>query len=191
MIDTVKERLAWSRAKKLVRKRAARVWTTPANQRSVLLVLPRDQETARHAWRFVSRYNLDPQRTLPVVPAGEITYAPVEFLGRVRALESGDIGAVGLPKKPVLKELWEFDADVAMALDPDFDLAAAVIVGASRAPFRIGFTGPGSESFFDLMVSGSNPVGALDTLAKAIERIKPPVLERHPDRSHFGTTAAW
>jgi hypothetical protein len=189
-VRDIMARLALRRALKLVRQRGAREWPPDPSERRVLIVLPVREEDARHVWRFLATLGLDPQKTLPVVPVGEVTYAPVDYLGHVRILQPADIGRLGLPKKAFLRDVWSFQPDVAFCFAAPFDLAPAVVAGASPAAFRIGFHGEGAEPFFDLLASGDDVEGRLRALRHAMEHISPPILIAS-QRPAGGGTPAW
>lgn len=191
MFEGLKDRLAWRRALKLVRNRPVRPWHPDPSLRRVLLVLPAAEADARPAWRFVNRLGLKPEFTLPVVPTGEIAYAPVEYLGRVISLNQADIGRMGLPRKAFRQRVWEFDPDVAFALTTPVDLAAATLVGASPAAFRIGFAAPDIDPFFDLMVTGDGIEGGIRALEQSLSHIDPPLIAAHPKSRSGGGHAAW
>jgi hypothetical protein len=177
MIETIRENLARRRALKRVSKRKSRVWQADPSARRLLLVLPADERMAKSAWKFVASLGVDPDRTLPVVPTGEIAYAPVEYIGRVRSLNKADIGRLGLPRRQFLKDVWSFDPDVAISLAAADDLAAALIAGASPAAFRIGMHRDNMEAFFDLMVSPEGGIEvAVRALASTLGRLRPPII---------------
>jgi hypothetical protein len=189
MLESLIDRWAWHRALKLVKKRAPRTWVADPSQRRVLLVLPDAEESARYAWRFIAKLSLDPERTLPVIPIGKVTFAPVEYLGRVRTLQPSDVGRLGLPKKSLLREVWEFEPDIGICLSSPFALAPAVIVGASPAAFRAGFFAEGAEPFFDLLAGGADVEARLNALGQALSQIEPPILAASAPPAGRGTPA--
>lgn len=189
MFDSLKQRLAWRRALKLIRKRAPAPWAADPAERRVLLVLPVNEEDARQAWRFVATLNLNPERTLPVIPTGRVTFAPVDYLGRVKTLGDADMGHLGLPKKAFLQDVWRFAPDIAICFASPFALAPATIVGASPAAFRAGFFGEGAEPFFDLLAGGIDIDARLRALGQALERIDPPIIGASPPPAGGGTPA--
>jgi hypothetical protein len=181
MFDNVRDGLAWRRAHKLLRKRKPRPWLSPPSERRVLLVLPAAERQARTAWQFVESLDLDPNRTLPVVPTGEIAFSPMSFLGKVKPLEPADLGRLGLPRKDFLRMVWQFEPDVALCLTSPFDLASAVLVGASPAAFRAGLSDESGEAFFDLIVGESNDYdSALHLLERTLRSVSPMVLAPSP-----------
>jgi len=191
MIDNLRDRLAWRRALKMVRRRQPKAWTSAPTERRVLLIVPAGTEESRAAWRFVDRLNLDPERTLPIVPTGDIAYAPVEFLGRVRVVNRSDFGRLGLPRKSLVAEIRGFEPDVAMYLNPEFHLSYAILVGASMAAFRIGFQAESADAFFDLMVDGKDPGSGFRALDQALARITPPIIVSSPPQAAGGGRPAW
>ena len=179
MFEGLKATWARRQALKAVRQRTVRPWRRDPASRRVLFVLPVDEASAKAAWRFIERFELHPKQVIPVVPSGEVTYAPFQFIGRVHSLRSKDVNRVGLPSKAFSAKLWAEEPDVAFCLTPAFDVAAALLVGASPATFRVGFFSEEAEPFYDLMVSRQGDeafASALDTLLKALRRIEPPVL---------------
>lgn len=177
MFDALKERLAERIVRRRIAKREVRPWPSSPSRSSVLLVLPVEAEAASVAWRFVERLRLSRERVLPIVPTGEIAYAPVEYIGRVVALNPEDIGRVGLPKRQFLKRVWSFNPDVALDLSSPDDLGAALIAGGSPAAFRVGLAGEGRDPFFDLMVGpAERPAEAFHALEQVLQQIHPPVL---------------
>lgn len=181
MFDALKYRLARRRALKRVRERKVRKWkATPASRR-VLVVLPAGEEVAREAWRFVKSLNLPPNHLIPVVLSGEVTYVPAEYVRFMRRLDEEDVGRLGLPKAAFAEEVWSEEPDVAFCLAPTFDLAAAYLVGASPAQFRVGIYSEEAEPFYDLMIAPSTSiVSAFAVLRETLRRIDPPVLALDP-----------
>lgn len=177
MFDAVKAKLAHRRALKQVERRTARPWTEDPAARRVLVVLPTGEE-AREAWRFVKSLGLSARKVIPVVLAGEVTtYVPAEFISRVIRLEDDDTNLIGLPKQDFAQRVWKENPDVALCLAPTFDIASAVLVGASPAPFRVGFYDDEADPFFDLMVApGPSSTSTYAALLEALRRISPPVL---------------
>lgn len=181
MFDAVKARLARRRALKLVGQRTVRPWTPEPAARRVLVVLPTGEEAAREAWRFVKSLGLPPKQLIPVVLSGEVTYVPAEFIRLLRRLEEEDLGRVGLPKEAFAREVWGEQPDVAFCLTPTFNLAAAYLVGASPARFRVGIYDDEAEPFFDLMIApGASLASAFRALRETLRRIDPPVLSLAP-----------
>lgn len=181
MFDAVKARLARRSALKQVQGRTAQPWTKEPAARSVLVVLPTGEQ-AREAWRFVKSLGLSPRQITPVVVAtGEVTYVPAEYVSYVIRLEEDDLNLVGLPKQDFARRVWETSPDVAFALAPTFDLASALLVGASPAPFRVGLYDEAAEPFFDLMIApGPSSTSMLAAMRDALQRISPPVLDLGP-----------
>lgn len=177
MFDAAKAKLARRSALKQVERRTARPWTEDPAARRVLVVLPTGEE-AREAWRFVKSLGLTTRHLIPVVLAGEVTtYVPAEFISRVIRLEADDTNLIGLPKQDFTQRVWTENPDVAICLASSFDIASAVLIGASPAPFRVGFYDDEADPFFDLMVApSSSSTSSYEALAEALRRISPPVL---------------
>lgn len=181
MFDAAKAHLARRSALKQVRRRTARPWTTGPGHRRVLVVVPTGDETAHDAWRFVSSLGIPPPRIIPVVLSGQVTHVPAEYITRLMRLDEEHLNIIGLPKKDFARRVWDEEPDVAFALAPTFDIAAAALVGASPAPFRIGLYSEEAEPFFDLMVApGASLVSSFDTLRATLAHIAPPVLAIDP-----------
>lgn len=178
------ERMAHALVRRRIRKRVPVAWHADPAQRRLLLVLPGNEEAAVSAWRFVESLGVDPARVYPIVPSGEIAYAPVAYIGRVQALGKKDQNRLGLPKKAILKAAWAFRPDVAMDLSPTFTFTSAMLVGASPAAFRIGLAGAAeqadaAEPFYDLLVGvreNGGIEGAVKQLAETLRRIEPRVI---------------
>jgi hypothetical protein len=180
MFAGLRQRWAWRAALGRVRRRTPRPWHPDPTLRRVLLVLPADYATAKPAWRLVERLALPQEQALAVLSGVDVGAVPVAYLSRVRPLTDQEIGRIGLPKREVLREVWAFDPDVAIDLAGPDDLAAALLVGASSAAFRIGPASPALEPFFELMVAFSDDPGApAHALEQVLARIEPPVLP-HP-----------
>jgi hypothetical protein len=181
MFDNVREGLAWHRAHTLLKKRKPRAWHSPPSERRVLVVLPAAERHARIAWQFVESLHLDPNRTLPVVPTAEIAFSPISFLGKVKPLDPGDVNRLGLPRSEFLRAVWQFEPEIALCLTSPFDLASAVLVGASPAAFRAGLSDERGEPFFDLIVDEENDYdGALHLLARTLRSVTPVLLASSP-----------
>lgn len=177
MFDALKARLARRRALKQVQRRKVRPWASDPAARRVLVVLPTGEDAAREAWRFVKSLGLSPKQLTPVVLSGEVTYVPAEFIRILRRLDEGDLGRIGLPKEAFAEEVWSEQPDVAFCLIPTFNLAAAYLVGASPAPFRVGVYAEEAEPFYDLMIApGASLSSAFDALRDTLANIEPPVL---------------
>ena len=181
MFDAVKARLARRRALKQAERRTVRSWARDPATRRVLVVLPTGEEAAREAWRFVKSLGLSPKQLIPVVLSGEVTYVPAEYIRALRRLEEGDLDRIGLPKAAFAEEVWGEQPDVAFCLIPTFNLAAAYLVGASPAPFRVGMYAEEAEPYFDLMIAPSSSLAsAFDALRTTLAHVDPPVLALGP-----------
>ena len=181
MFDAITHRLGRRRALQRVRERTVRPWPPSPTARRALVVLPAGEEAAREGWRFVKALGLPPQQVSPVVLPGEVTFVPAEYIRYVRRLEADDLGRLGLPKAEFAEAVWGELPDLAFCLTPAFDLAAAYLVGASRAQLRVGFHSEEAEPFFDLMVApGASIASAFSALHGTLQRMVPPVLELQP-----------
>lgn len=181
MFDALKYRLARRRALRQVRERVVRPWNPSPVARRVLVVLPAGEEAAKEAWRFVKSLGLPPKQVSPVVLSGEVTYVPAEYVRFLQRLEGEEVGRLGLPKADFVGKIWGEHPDVAFCLAPEFDLAAAYLVGASSARLRIGFHSEEAEPFFDVMIAPSASIGsAFAALRETLRRIEPPVLALAP-----------
>jgi hypothetical protein len=182
MFDAAKARLARRSALKQVRRRAVRPWTTDPAHRRVLVVVRTGDEAAHEAWRFVSSLGIPPQRIIPVVLSGQVTHVPAEYITRLIRLDDENLNFLGLPKKDFAQRVWSEAPDVAFSLSPAFDIAAAALVGASPAPFRVGlYSDEDVEPFFDLMlVPAASLPSSFETLRQTLARITPPVLTIDP-----------
>jgi hypothetical protein len=102
---------------------------------------------------------------------------PDAFAGAVRTVGAKGLDWRGLPRRAVAEALWHQRPDVALDLNPAFDLAAAYLVGASPARFRVGLHSETGEPFFDLMVAPTGGyAAALDALRGYLASVEPPVL---------------
>lgn len=177
MIEELRQAWARRRLLRAVRRRTVAPWSPDPAQRRVLCVLPTETEAAKAAWTFVLDLGLTPEQVVPVVPTGEIAYAPVQYIGRVHSLNAKDLTRLRLPNKAFRQRIWSLGPEVAFCLDPALDLAGALLVGASPARFRIGFFTEWAEPCFDVMVAaGTDLESGLRTLRRTLERIEPAVL---------------
>lgn len=191
MFEALKEKMAWNRALKLTRRRVMRPWNSDPGKRRILLVLPSSGADARLVWQFILEIGLEPRYTLPIVPAGDIAYAPVDFLGRATSFNHTNIDRIGLPNKELRHKIDEFAPEVAVSLAHQPNLPAAFMVGASSAAFRIGFgSSEEVEPFFDLMIDSTSMEKGLSTLRNALAMISPPILHTSAIRSD-STRAVW
>lgn len=181
MFDAVKARLARRSALKQVRRRTVHPWTTDAAHRRVLVVVQTGDEAAHEAWRFVSKLGIPPKRIIPVVLSGQVTHVPAEYITRLIRMDEENRNFIGLPKKDFAQRVWDEAPEVAFALTPAFDIAAAVLVGASPAPFRVGLHSEDAEPFFDLLLAtGPSLASSFDTLRETLAHVVPPVLAIEP-----------
>jgi hypothetical protein len=101
------------------------------------------------------------QRLTEILPrATVLLVADAELAGAEEALErtdlvvvsSEDINWLGLPKKPVLLQLFVEDYDLAIDLSIEFDLVNAHLCRRSRAALRACLHHPQRDPFFNLQV---------------------------------------
>lgn len=181
MFDALKNRLARRRALKRVRERTVRPWHLNPGARRVLVVLPAGEAAAQEAWRFVKSLKLPPNQIIPVVLSGEVTYVPAEYVRYLKRLEGSDLGRLGLPTAAFAEKVWGEKPEIAFCFAPTFDLAAAYLVGASPAQFRVGIFSEEADPFFDLMIApGASIASAFVSLRETLRRIEPPVLALGP-----------
>ncbi len=177
MLDAIKSRLAARQALRLIERRTVRPWAADPGARRALVVLPAAELEAKEAWRFVKALGIPSRQVTPVVPSSLVAYAPADFIGRVKRLDDKALGLLGLPKSAFADGLWEPAPDLAFCLTPEFDLAAATLVGASPAAFRVGLYDEAAEPFFDLMIArGDSFASALGALEQALRKVEPPVV---------------
>ena len=177
MFDALKFRLARRRALKRVRTRTVRPWSPSPVVRHVLVVMPAGEEAAREAWRFVKSLGLPPKQVTPVVLSGEVTYVPAEYVRFLQRLEGEEVGKLGLPRAEFAEKVWGEHPGVAFCLVPEFDLAAAYLVGASPAQLRVGLYSEEAEPFYDLMIApGTSYASAFASLRDTLLRMDPPAL---------------
>jgi hypothetical protein len=181
MFDAAKARFARHRALKQVQRRSVRPWTTDAAHRRVLVVSAAGDERARDAWRFVASLGIPASRVIPVVLSGTVTHVPAEYVTRLLRLDDEHRDFAGLPNKEFVRRVRDEAPDVAFSLTPTFDIAAAALVGASPAPFRVGVYAEEAEPFFDLMIApGGSLARAFESLRETLRHIDPPVLALAP-----------
>ena len=68
-------------------------------------------------------------------------------------LDPTDINKFSLPTKAVLQRVFTKEFDVAVDLNLDFVLHTAYICKASRAKVRVGFSGPVSDVFYNIILN--------------------------------------
>jgi hypothetical protein len=181
MFDALKFRLARRRALKRVRTRTVRPWSPSPVARHLLVVMRAGEGAAQEAWRFVKSLGLPPKQITPVVLSGEVTYVPAEYVRFLRRLEGEEVSKLGLPKAEFAEQVWGEHPDLAFCLVPEFDLAAAYLVGASPAQLRVGLYSEAAEPFFDLMIApGASVASAFASLRDTLRRMNPPALDLGP-----------
>jgi hypothetical protein len=184
MLDAIKSKLARRRALKLVEQRTVRSWAPDPAERRALVVLPAEEIEAKEVWRFLKALGIPPRQVTPVVPSSLVAYAPADFIGRVKRMDEKALTMLGLPRPEFAGDLWKAAPDLALCLTPTLVLAAATLVGASPAAFRIGLYDEVAEPFFDLMVArGESFDSALAALLKTIASVEPPIIAMPPDEA--------
>ncbi|MBI5020112.1 MAG: hypothetical protein HZB59_01615 [Ignavibacteriales bacterium] len=68
-------------------------------------------------------------------------------------LDPPDINRFSLPTKTILQRIFKREYDVAIDLNLDFALHTAYICKASRAKIRVGFAGPVSDTFYNIILN--------------------------------------
>ena len=176
MFDAFRERMGRRALQAAVRSRTARSMPPTPSARSVLVLLPEDEDGLRATWPFVEALDVPITSITCVVVSERVAYAPDRFAGSVQRIAPTDLDWRGVPRAEVLAPL-QGTADVAINLaDPDA-LAATFLVGTSSAAVRIGQHGPTSEPYYDLMLAGTQSASELvGALRRALARIEPPIL---------------
>ena len=138
--------------------------------------MPSDEEHQRLAWPFVLALDLPRTRLTPVVATARVAYAPDRFAGNVKTLDEKKRDWRMLPSKGAAL-LWKAQPSLALDLSPEFDLAAAYVVGASPALVRVGIYSERGEPFYDFLVA---PKGgyreALNALRGYLTAVRPVAL---------------
>ena len=176
MFDAFRERMGRRALQAAVRSRTARPLPPRPASRSVLILLPEDEEGLRATWTFIGALDVPLSNLTCVVLSERVAYVPDRFAGSVQRIAPADLDWRGLPRAEVLAPLRGL-ADVAINLVAPNDLAAAFVVGTSSAAVRIGQYGPDAEPFYDLMLAGTQSASELvGALRRALARIVPPIL---------------
>ncbi|GAB5535672.1 MAG: hypothetical protein Rubg2KO_19210 [Rubricoccaceae bacterium] len=176
MFEAFRERMGRRALKAAVRSRTARGMSSDPSGRSVLILLPDDEDGLRATWPFVEALDVPMKNLTCVVVSERVAYAPDQFAGSVQRITRADLDWRGLPRAEVLASLHG-TADVAINLADPNDLAATFLIGTSSAAVRIGQHGPATEPFYDLMLAGAQSASELvGALRRALARIEPPIL---------------
>ena len=176
MFDAFRERMGRRALQNALRSRSARPLPFDLGKRSVLILLPSDEDGLRATWTFVEALQVPMHQLTCVVLSERVAYAPDKFAGSVKRVLPTDLDWRGVPRAEVLVGL-QGSADVAINLAQPTDLAAAFLIGTSSAAVRIGQYGADAEPFYDLMLAGADSAGELvGALQRALERIDPPIL---------------
>mgnify|MGYP006879643244 CR=1 FL=1 len=175
--DLFADTVGWRRAlQAAVRSRSARTLPSNPPARSVLILLPDDEEGLLATWPFVDALRVPMKNLTCVVVSERVAYAPDKFAGSVQRITPADLDWRGLPRAEVFAPLHG-TADVAINLADPNELVATFLVGTSSAAIRIGQHGPGTEPFYDLMLAGTQSASELvGALRRALAQIEPPIL---------------
>ena len=177
MIDAVRSALAWRAVRDAVSRRSPIALEAEPRSRSLLLVLPTDEDGQRAAWDLVRAVDLEASRVQPVGLGSTGVAVPDAFAGRVEVVGDEALDWRRLPKASWRDRLWASRPEVAVNLaEPDL-LAAAILVGAAPAAVRIGRHDPAREPCYDLMVQGPpSAAAAAGALGRLLRLLDPPVL---------------
>jgi len=177
VLDALKRKLAYRHACKAVLHRAVPEWPERPQDRRVLVLLPEAEADLRAAWAFVKTLDLHPTHLIPVSLRDGVAYVPDAFAGAVFTVGTKQRDWRGLPQKVISDALWTQRPHVALDLSPGFDLAAAYLVGASPARFRVGFFSDEGEPFYDFMIAQTDGyASAVESLRTYLASVVPPVL---------------
>jgi len=177
VIAAVRQAFARRALRDAIQSRSARALEADPRARTVLLVLPDDEEGQRATWSLIRDLDLEAVRVQTVGLGSTGTAVPDAFAGQVRVIADSDLDWRTLPKPEVRSELWSTTPDVAINLaDPDV-LAAAILAGASPAAVRIGRHAEARESCYDLMIQGEpTAASAASALGRLLRQVDPPIL---------------
>lgn len=171
MIDSIRRALALRSALRAVRARQPAGMRPAPGMRTALVVLPEGREATEAAWAALGALGLEPDRVRPVA-TGAVSYVPDRYAGRI--LVTTPRGVLRLPPVPDREACWDGTPDVAINLLPAAHPAGALLVGASPAALRVGFSDRKAEPFYDMLVGaapGAEP--GPETVARMIETIHP------------------
>jgi len=176
MFEAFRERMGRRALQAAVRSRTARALPPNPSARSVLILLPDDEDGLRATWPFVEALDVPMKNLTCVVVSERVAYAPDSFAGSVQRITPADLDWRGLPRAEVLAPL-QGTADVAINLANPAELVATFLVGTSSAAVRIGQHAPDAEPYYDLMLAGTQSASELvGALRRALARIEPPIL---------------
>jgi len=183
VLDDLRQRLGYRAALRAARQRTVHDWPVPPPDRKVLVLLPHEEGDLRAAWRFVQTIDEPRGHLVPAITADRVPYTPDAFAAGVATVGERARDWRGLPRRAEAQKLWSDKLHVALDLTPGFDLAAAYLVGASPARFRVGLYSAEGEPFYDLLIA---PTGgyeaALTALRGYLAAIEPPVLSFNVER---------
>jgi hypothetical protein len=120
--------------------------------KSFLIVLPEGYEEAHIAGNSLKKlFDMLKDIDLTVVTSGiRGTVLSDRHHSHVVRLDRADLNRFFLPRKSVLRRICNRSYDVALDMNLDFQLHAAYICKASRAPFRVGILCPPGEHIFNV-----------------------------------------
>ena len=149
---------------------------TDAIRRSqrALVVLPRSAKDPA-SLQGIIRYLVDrfSGGSLLIVASRELTsWLASDKRYTVVAYGTEDVGRVFTPGVELLRKVKKSTFDVALDLNPDFDLFSAFVCRASLAPIRVGFVKDNADLFYNLQIQvgkGSGVAGAYRGLLRCLE----------------------
>jgi hypothetical protein len=180
VLEDLRSRLGYRAALRAARRRTPTSAPGRLLSRRVLILLPPKEDDLRAAWRFVQALDEPPAHLVPALTVGRVPYAPDAFAGHVQTVGEQERDWLGIPARSARERLWTPPPQVALDLNPSFDLAAAYLVGASPARFRAGLYGEEREPFYDLLIRPKEGyAAALEALRGYLAAIEPPVVAFH------------
>ena len=173
MIGALRDTLARRAARRAVRERTRGTLRSEPSRRRALVVLPPTREAAEATWGLLESLGLEAPRIVPVA-LGAVAYVPDRYAGRILVVEP--TGALRLPSAAMRRAAWEPAPDVAINLHDPLDAAAALLVGGSPAPIRVGYADRRAEPFYDLLVGapgGADP--GPEAVVRTLAQLQPPL----------------
>ena len=126
---------------------------------NVLITLPVSYEDAMLASNALRDYkNQLKHLHLTVLNSGTRRTSLVDFPHcEVIRMDPLDVNKFSLPTRPLMQRVLHREYDTAIDLNLDFVLYTAYICKASGAKARVGFTRPGSDTFFNVQLNLKSP----------------------------------
>lgn len=142
--------------------------------RRVLVVLPRTaKDPASLQWMLRSLVDRFAQGSMTIVARQEFfSWLASDKRYEILAYENKDMGRWFTPGDELLRKLKKSTFDVAIDLNPDFDLFSAFVCRASLAPIRVGFVKDNADVFYNLQIQvgkGSGLAGAYRSFVRCME----------------------